>query len=176
MLTHLVPSFSKLVAATVIGNMIAKSEHLAIWEGKEFDNEQFRQYFKEKGIIHEYSAPYTAEQNGRIERENRSIVEGARTMLLVANLQTGLWAEAVNASIYTLNRRPRELDKKVPYELWSGKTVTLNHLRKFGAEVYIHVPKQFRSKFESKSKKMILVMIKIAQITEYSTQKHQRSL
>lgn len=32
--------------------------------GKEFDNEQFKQYFKEKGIIHEYSAAYTAKQNG----------------------------------------------------------------------------------------------------------------
>lgn len=59
--------------------------------------------------------------------------------------------------MYILNRRPRELDKKLSYELWSGKKTTLNHLRKFGAEAYVHVPKQFRSKFESKSKKMILV-------------------
>lgn len=36
-------------------------------KGTEFDNEQFKQYFREKGINHEYSAPYIAEQNGRIE-------------------------------------------------------------------------------------------------------------
>lgn len=125
---------------------------------KEFDNGQFKQFkqfrsiSKKKEFIHEYSAPYTAEQNGRIKRENRSIVEDTRTMLLAANLQPGLWAEAVNTSIYTLNRKPRELDKELPYELWSGKTVTLNHLCKFGIEVYVHVLKQFRSKFQSKSK------------------------
>lgn len=37
------------------------------------------------------------------------------------------------------------------------KKLTLNHLKRFGSEVYTHIPKQFRSKFESKAKKMILV-------------------
>jgi len=125
-------------------------------KGKEFDNEQFKQYFKEKGIIHEYSAPYIAEQNGRIERENRLIVEvsGLCCLQPTFNLDYGQKLSTL-VYMYTLNRRPRELDKNLPYELWSGKTVTLNHLRKFGAVVHVYVPKQFRSKFESK--KMVLV-------------------
>lgn len=109
--------------------------------GLEFSNEQFRQFFKDNGIIHEFSAPYTAEQNGRIERENRSIVENARTMLITANLQPENWAEAINTSVYILNRKPRSLDKKIPYELWTRKAVDLRHLRKFGADVYVHIPK-----------------------------------
>lgn len=125
--------------------------------GLEFRNEQFLQLFKGSGVIPEFTAPYTAEQNGRIERENRSIVESARTMLIAANLQPELWAEAVNTSVYILNRKPRSLDKKIPYELWSGKKVNLNHMRKFGSEGYVHVPKQFRTKFNTKAKKMILV-------------------
>jgi len=125
--------------------------------GLEFNNIQFKTHCQKEGIIQEFSAPYTPEQNGRIERENRSIVEGARTMLLAAKLQPGLWAEAVNTSVYLLNRRPRELDKGIPYELWTDKKVTLKHLKRFGSEVFVHVPKQFRSKFESKAKKMVLV-------------------
>jgi len=39
--------------------------------GLEFNNEQFRQYIDKEGIIQEFSSPYTPEQNGRIERENR---------------------------------------------------------------------------------------------------------
>jgi len=125
--------------------------------GLEFNNEQFKKHIQKEGIIHEFSAPYSPEQNGSIERENRSIVEAARTMLYAAKLQPGLWAEAVNTSVYLLNRRPRELDKQIPFELWTGKKLTLNHLKRFGSEVYTHIPKQFRSKFESKAKKMILV-------------------
>lgn len=125
--------------------------------GLEFNNEQFKIHLQKEGIVHEFSAPYTPEQNGRIERENRSIIEAARTMLLEVKLQPGLWAEAVNTSIYLLNRRPRESDKKIPFELWSKKKITLSHVRKFGSEAYVHIPKQFRSKFESKAKKMIFV-------------------
>jgi len=81
-------------------------------------------------------------------------------MLFAAGLQPScnlVWAEAVNTSIYILNRRPRELDKQIPYELWTKKKVDLKHLRKFGSDVFVYAPKQFRSKFESKTKKMIFV-------------------
>jgi len=63
----------------------------------------------------------------------------------------------VNTNIYILNRRPRELDKQIPYELWTKKKVDLKHLRKFGSDVFVHTSNQFRSKFESKAKKMIFV-------------------
>lgn len=78
-------------------------------------------------------------------------------MLHAAKLNPELWAEEVNTSIYVLNRRPRESDKQIPFELWTGKKVKLNHLRRFGSDVFVHTPKQFRSKFESKARKMILV-------------------
>lgn len=65
----------------------------------EFNNEQFRQFFKNNRIIHEFNASYTAEQNGRIKKENRLIVESARTMLIAVNLQPENWAEAINTSV-----------------------------------------------------------------------------
>lgn len=47
--------------------------------------------------------PYTPEQNGTVERENKTIVEAARTQLRAKSLDKRLWAEAVNASVFVLN-------------------------------------------------------------------------
>lgn len=126
--------------------------------GTEFINKQFEDYFKQNGIIHERSSPYTPQQNGRIERENRSIAECARTMLLSTDLSHELWAEAVNCAAYILNRRPCKANNSVtPYEKWFGKPPSLKHMRKFGSAAYVHVPDQFRSKWDSKSRKLIMV-------------------
>ena len=50
-------------------------------QGGEFKNHDFKSFTQEHGIIHEFSAAYTSEQNGFIERNNRTIVEATRSML-----------------------------------------------------------------------------------------------
>lgn len=126
--------------------------------GTEYVNHNFKEHFKTKGIIHETCAPYTPEQNGNAERDLRSILESARTMLSDCSLTQELWAEAVNTSVYLLNRRPtQDIEKKTPYEKWTGKSLRLNHLKQFGSEAYVYIPGQFRSKFQNKCKKMYLV-------------------
>ena len=54
--------------------------------GTEFVNKEFRNFFSTHGIEHEKTAPYTPEQNARLERENRTVVESARSMLYTKNL------------------------------------------------------------------------------------------
>ncbi|GJZ42891.1 retrovirus-related pol polyprotein from transposon TNT 1-94, partial [Tanacetum coccineum] len=49
--------------------------------GTEFLNKTLHAYFKEEGIEHQTSTPRTPEQNGVVERRNRTLVEAARTML-----------------------------------------------------------------------------------------------
>jgi transposase InsO family protein len=44
------------------------------------------EYLEEEGIKHEFSAPYTPQQNGVVERKNRKLIDMARTMLGVLNL------------------------------------------------------------------------------------------
>ncbi|GJV43374.1 integrase, catalytic region, zinc finger, CCHC-type containing protein [Tanacetum coccineum] len=61
-------------------------------------------YFKEEGIEHQTSTPRTPEQNGIVERRNRTLVEAARTMLLASKLPLSFWAEAVATACYTQNR------------------------------------------------------------------------
>ena len=49
--------------------------------GSEFRNTNVEEFLDEEGIKHEFSAPYTPQQNGIVERKNRTLIEAARTML-----------------------------------------------------------------------------------------------
>src|SRR5699024_9464475 len=49
--------------------------------GTEFKNLQVEEFLEEEGIKHEFSAPYTPQQNGVVERKNRTLIDMARTML-----------------------------------------------------------------------------------------------
>ena len=121
--------------------------------GKEFDNKEVAKVLADKGIEYLMTPPYTPQQNGVAERENRTIVEAARSMLLSTKLSKSLWAEACNTAAYVLNRSGKTAaGDKVPYELWySRKVGKLDHLRIFGTACYVHIQKQFRSKFSNKS-------------------------
>ncbi|GJY67798.1 retrovirus-related pol polyprotein from transposon TNT 1-94 [Tanacetum coccineum] len=54
--------------------------------GTEFLNKTLHAFFKEEGIEHQTSTPYTPEQNGVVERRNRTLVEAAQTMLSASKL------------------------------------------------------------------------------------------
>ncbi|KAI3742393.1 hypothetical protein L1987_60073 [Smallanthus sonchifolius] len=54
--------------------------------GTEFKNNLMELFCLKKGIRHEFSAPYTPQQNGVAERKNRTLIETARTMLSNAKI------------------------------------------------------------------------------------------
>lgn len=131
---------------------------LHVDNGSEYSNNDFQNYLSKNGITMETTAPYTPEQNSRAERDMRTIVECARTMIYSKNLPLHLWAEAVNTATYILNRTPTtQTPGSSPYELWTNKQPTLQHLRIFGSEAYMHIPDQLRKKLDPKSRKMIFV-------------------
>lgn len=126
--------------------------------GTEYCNQHMKKYLASKGIKMENSAPYTPEQNGKAERENRTIVESARTMLKAKDLPTYLWAEAVNTAVYVLNRTTsRKNLESTPYEAWNRKKPSLTYLRIFGSTAFANIPDIHRKKFDSKAKKVIFV-------------------
>lgn len=126
--------------------------------GGEYKSKEFKEYLDNEGITHELTAPYTPEQNGRAEREIRTIVESARSMLYARNVPLNLWAEAVNCAVYLLNRTSSSQTPNItPFELWHGMKANLEHVRTFGCEGYVHVPDQLRTKLDSKSRKLMLV-------------------
>lgn len=126
--------------------------------GTEFINAEVKEMTDLNGILHRRSIVYTPEQNGCIERENRTIVESARSMIHAKGLDTKLWAEAVQTAVYVLNRTGTSTVRdKTPFELWYGKRAQFDHFHIFGSEVYVHIPKQKRKKMDSKAKKCIFV-------------------
>jgi transposase InsO family protein len=49
--------------------------------GTEFKNTGVEEFLGKEGIKHEFSVPYTPQQNGVVERKNRTLIEATRTML-----------------------------------------------------------------------------------------------
>nr|GEX07091.1 reverse transcriptase domain-containing protein [Tanacetum cinerariifolium] len=71
--------------------------------GIEFKNKTLDKFFDEVGITQQFSAVRTPQQNGAVERRNRTLAEAARTMLTFANLPSFLWADAIATACFTQN-------------------------------------------------------------------------
>nr|GEU51275.1 hypothetical protein [Tanacetum cinerariifolium] len=79
----------------------------------------------------------TPQQNGVVERRNRTLVEAARTMLIFSKAPMFLWAEAVATACYTENRSLIHTSHhKTPYEIVHNKKPDLTFFRVFGALCY----------------------------------------
>nr|GEY62616.1 integrase, catalytic region, zinc finger, CCHC-type, peptidase aspartic, catalytic [Tanacetum cinerariifolium] len=63
----------------------------------EFVNQTLRDYYEEVGISHKISVARSPQQNGVVERRNRTLIEAARTMLISAQALLFLWAEAISS-------------------------------------------------------------------------------
>jgi transposase InsO family protein len=71
--------------------------------GTKFKNSQIEGFLEDEGIKHEFSSPYT-QQNGVVERKNRTLLDMARTMLDEYKTLSRFWAEAINIVCYSINR------------------------------------------------------------------------
>jgi transposase InsO family protein len=68
-----------------------------------FKNSQIKGFLEEEGIKHEFSSPYTPQQNGVLERKNRTLLDMARTMLDEYKTPDWFWVEAINTACYSIN-------------------------------------------------------------------------
>nr|GEZ82574.1 hypothetical protein [Tanacetum cinerariifolium] len=89
---------------------------IRIDNGTEFVNQTLRDYYEEVGISHETSVAHSPQQNGVVERRNRTLIEAARTMLIYAQAPLLLWAEAMQPHVLHIRLR----HGKTPYELMHG--------------------------------------------------------
>nr|GFC36815.1 retrovirus-related Pol polyprotein from transposon TNT 1-94 [Tanacetum cinerariifolium] len=90
------------------------------------------------GITQQFSAARTPQQNGFVERRNRTLVEAAKTMLTFANLPLFLWAEAIVTACFTQNRSiiHKRYDK-TPYELINKRKLNIKFFHVFGCRCYL---------------------------------------
>ncbi|GJR08314.1 integrase, catalytic region, zinc finger, CCHC-type containing protein [Tanacetum coccineum] len=113
---------------------------------------KFRDYYALVGISHETSVARTLQQNGVVERRNRTLVEAARTMLIYAKALLFLWAEAVATACYTQNRSViRRRHGKNPYELLHDRKPDLSYLYVFGALCYPNNDSENLGKLQAKA-------------------------
>jgi len=106
-----------------------------------------------------FSAPRTPQQNGVVERKNRSLEELARTILSESSLPKYFWADVVSTSCYVMNRvLIRPILKKTPYELFNGRKTNISHLRVFGCSSFVlNNGKENLGKFDEKADKGIFI-------------------
>nr|GEU59632.1 hypothetical protein [Tanacetum cinerariifolium] len=95
--------------------------------GGEFRNKKMNDFCSRKGIKREFSNARTPQQNVVTERRNRTLIEAARTMVLVNKSQN-----------------------KTPYELFNGRTPAIGFLKPFGCHVMILNTLDNLGKFDAK--------------------------
>nr|GEW29138.1 hypothetical protein [Tanacetum cinerariifolium] len=109
-------------------------------------------------IKREFSVARIPQQNGVVERKNRTLIEVARTMLADSLLLIPFWAEAVNTACYVQNKvlvtKPHN---KKPYELLLGRTPSIGFIRPFGYLVTILNTLDPIEKFDGKADEGFLV-------------------
>jgi transposase InsO family protein len=71
--------------------------------GMEFKNSQIKGFLEEEGIKHEFSSPYTPQQNGVVERKNRTLLDMVRTMLDEYKTPDQFLSEVINIACYSIN-------------------------------------------------------------------------
>ncbi|KAJ9545332.1 hypothetical protein OSB04_025039 [Centaurea solstitialis] len=101
--------------------------------GTEFRNTKLQSFLEDVGISHNFSAVRTPQQNGVVERKNRTLVEAARSMMAHSGVPRSFWAEAVAMACYTQNRTLIvKRAWKTAYEMIEKRKPDIKHLRVFG--------------------------------------------
>jgi hypothetical protein len=119
--------------------------------GTKFKNSQIEGFLEEEGIKHEFSSPYTPQQNGVVERKNRTLLDMARTMLDEYKTPDRFWAEVINTACYSINRLYlHRILKKTSYELLTDKKPNVSYFRVFGSKCFILIKRGRKSKFAPK--------------------------
>jgi transposase InsO family protein len=120
--------------------------------GTEFKNSQIEGFLEEEGIKREFSSPYTPQQNGVVERKNRTLLGMARTMLDEYKTPDRFWAEAINTACYSINCiYLHRILKETSYELLTGKKLNVSYFRVFGSKCFILFKRGRNSKFAPKA-------------------------
>ncbi|WVY98728.1 hypothetical protein V8G54_030879 [Vigna mungo] len=115
-------------------------------------------YFSDHGIIHQKSCVGTPQQNGRVERKHRHILNIARALRFQGRLLIRFRGECILTAGYLINLTPSPtLGGKTPYELIHGKSPSYDHLRVFGSLCYAQNQDRKGDKFDSKSRKCVFV-------------------
>ncbi|KAL6182252.1 hypothetical protein ACLB2K_043675 [Fragaria x ananassa] len=133
------------------------------------------------GIRHQTSNTYTPQQNGLVERKNRQLLEVVRASLFGMNVPVEYWGEAVTSATYLINRTPsRVIECQNPLQQLQKLLLILSlpnlEPRVFGCTVYVHIPKQQRSKLDPRARKCIFGSFRVFPSGERSREGNSQNL
>ncbi|KAJ3685421.1 hypothetical protein LUZ61_014585 [Rhynchospora tenuis] len=152
--SNLLMSFCKMVS-TQFGKSVkcVRSDN-----GVEFKTNNIMKFYAENGILCQTSCVFTPQQNGRVERKHRHILNVARALRFQAHLPLEFWGECVLTAAYLINRTPTQvLQNKTPDEMLFGKAPVYSQVRVFGCLCYISHKSQPSDKFAARSRKCVFV-------------------
>lgn len=102
------------------------------------------------------TAPYSPQQNGVVQRRNRTLLEMTRSILKHMNIPNDMWGEAVRHATYLINRiTTRALQGMTPYEALRSKKPNLSHIRVFGCVCYARTDTMGRRKLDDRSRRLV---------------------
>lgn len=124
--------------------------------GGEFVSHEFNAFCNESGIKRHLTAPYSPQQNGVVERRNRTLLEMTRSIMKHMAIPNYLWGEAVRHSTYLLNRiATRAVKDRTPYEVLREKKPNISHLRVFGCLSFAKVEAHKLKKLDDRSRMLV---------------------
>ena len=126
--------------------------------GGEYDNHKFKSFCLDHGIQHQFSCPYTPQQNGVAERKHRHVVESGRAMLHQSQLPLSFWSYAFSTAIFLINRiLSSVLNFVSPWEKFFHKKPPLQALKAFGCACYPLLRSYPSHKLQPKSSQCIFL-------------------
>ncbi|KAG7554412.1 Integrase catalytic core [Arabidopsis suecica] len=124
--------------------------------GGEFLSQEFNSFCEDSGIKRQLTAPYTPQQNGVVERRNRTMMEMTRTIMKHMQIPNYLWGETIRHTTYLLNRiATRSLSESTPYEAFYKRKPNVDHLRVFGCIGYAKVETPHLRKLDDRSRMLV---------------------
>jgi len=126
--------------------------------GSEFVSGPMKRFYGEQGIVHETSCVDTPQQNRKIERKHRHVLNVARALRFEAHLSLEFWGECVLNAAHFINRTLTQvLDGKTPYEALFGKKPSYDRIKDFGCLCYAYNFQRKKDKFGARSRRCIFV-------------------
>ena len=109
------------------------------WLGQimDFINSSFADFFTKFCIQHQKSCTYTPQQNARVERKHRHLLELTRALRFQAGLPLKYWGECLLAATYLVNILPTPVPSfKSPFEVLYKKLPDYLSVKSFGCLCY----------------------------------------
>lgn len=126
--------------------------------GTEFFNSNIYNLLTSLGILQQSSCFETPQQNGRVERKHRYLLELARVLRCQTSLPIRFWGDCLLTVTYLINRLPSSVIKfKTPFEMLIGSPPRYDHLKTLGCLCYVSTSAHNRDKFSPRAQKCIFL-------------------